>query len=223
MRRSPTLDLEAVLADLFRPAARVVTDPAVSDPAGDAALAAAGALLGERGIRGWTVEDVAERAGLGRATVYRRFASRDELVRAALTRDARRFFRVVARSVASVEPLEDQVVHGFLVGLRLVQASPLAGLLRSDPAAAMSLLGSQSLMSAAAGALADRYEAMTGAALSPSERNQAEAVAEGLVRLGLSFVLVPGPAVERDDDPRALDHIGAIIRPLLAGRSAPRR
>jgi AcrR family transcriptional regulator len=218
MRRSPTLDLDGVLADLLGPAP-VSAGAAASD---GAALSAASAFLGERGLRGWTVEDVAERAGVGRATIYRRFASRDELVRAALGRDARRFFEAIAESVRSVEPLEEKVVLGFLTGLRLVHRGPLAGLLRSDPAAALSLLGSESLLVAATRALADRYIAMTGPAGATARRARVEAVAEGLVRLGLSFVLVPGPAVDRLDDRQALEHIGAVIRPLLAARTAPR-
>jgi AcrR family transcriptional regulator len=41
-------------------------------------------LLADEGLRGLTVERVAARAGVARTTVYRRFATRDELVTAAL-------------------------------------------------------------------------------------------------------------------------------------------
>lgn len=219
MRRAPTLDLNAIVAALVR---AVDEDGDDTEPGVPATLDATSALLAERGTRGWTVEDVAERAGLGRATVYRRFASRDELVAAAVARDARRFFTTVSDAVRDVEPLEEKVVQGFLEGLRLARRAPLAHLLRSDPVAAMSLLTSEPLLRSAAVALADRYQALLRRPLDPSGRAVAESVAEGLVRLGLSFVLIPGPTA---DDDRARDHLDAVIRPLLQGglRSSHRR
>jgi AcrR family transcriptional regulator len=42
-------------------------------------------LLAEDGYRGLTMERVRERAGVGKATLYRRYASKEELVRAAIT------------------------------------------------------------------------------------------------------------------------------------------
>ena len=220
MKRAPSLDLQAVLADLLQAAPTGAEGPAGADPV----LDATNTLLNERGMRGWSVEDVAERAGVGRATVYRRFASRDDLVRAAISREARRFFSAVAQSVRAAGPLEDRVVHGFLAGLRMVQRSPLAALLRSDPAAALSVLTAEPLLRAAATALADRYQAMLPTRLDKAARAEAEAVAEGLVRLGVSFFLIPGQAGgELDPDGPALVHLRRVIRPLLAGRSSPPR
>lgn len=47
-------------------------------------LAAAVGLLGERGASGWSVAEVAERAGVGKATVYRHWADKDDLMLDAL-------------------------------------------------------------------------------------------------------------------------------------------
>ena len=49
-----------------------------------AILAAALELMAEHGVRDLRMEDVAERAGVGKATIYRRHRSKDELVTAAL-------------------------------------------------------------------------------------------------------------------------------------------
>ena len=49
-----------------------------------AILAAALELMAERGVRDLRMEDVADRAGVGKATIYRRHRSKDELVTAAV-------------------------------------------------------------------------------------------------------------------------------------------
>jgi AcrR family transcriptional regulator len=45
------------------------------------------ALLAERGFAGTTVEAIAHRAGVGKATIYRRWSSREELLLAVTTTD----------------------------------------------------------------------------------------------------------------------------------------
>jgi AcrR family transcriptional regulator len=64
--------------------ARVVTEPGGrgrprSEEADRAILAAATELLAERGLGGMSMEEVAARAGVGKATVYRRWPSRGAL------------------------------------------------------------------------------------------------------------------------------------------------
>ena len=48
-----------------------------------------------------TVEDVVRRARLGRMTVYRRFARREDLVEALVVRECRRFLSAVADGIAA--------------------------------------------------------------------------------------------------------------------------
>lgn len=221
MRRAPSLDLDEVLGTLLAGPAPSPGGPAETGPdrVATALLDAASSLLAEHGTRRWTVDDAAARAGVGRATVYRRFASRDDLMRATITRDAHRFFAAVAESVRSEETLEEKVVGGFVAGLRLIRVSPLPALLRADPAGAMSLLGSESLLRTATVALTERYQAVTGTRLSGAGRSRVEVAAEALVRLGISFVLIPGATADLDDDRRAREHVGSIIRPLLGSGS----
>src|SRR5438309_2263197 len=49
-----------------------------------AIIAAALELMAERGVHEVRMDDVAERAGVGKATIYRRYRSKDELVTDAL-------------------------------------------------------------------------------------------------------------------------------------------
>lgn len=56
------------------------------DPRTDAKITeAAAALIIERGFDGMTVDDVAERAGVGKATVYRRWPSKSDLAFASIS------------------------------------------------------------------------------------------------------------------------------------------
>lgn len=222
MRRAVTLGVDEVLVEALAGGLRWPDSEPAADPTTAALLDAASALLAERGARRWTMEDVADGAGVGRATAYRRFDSRDDLVRAALTRDARRFFAAIADSVRGVEPLEEKVVSGFVAGVRLARSSPLGALITRDPGASWSILASEPLLRAATTALTERYEAILGVRLSEPARARAELSAEALVRLGLSFLLIPGDLYDGGRT-YARSRLAAIIRPLVAGRSSPPR
>jgi AcrR family transcriptional regulator len=219
VKRPAVLDLDSVLAELAIDTGGAGSmDP---DRVRDALLDATSALLAQRGAGGWSVEDAAAGAGVGRATVYRRFTGREQLIAETIRRDARRFFAAISESVASVPGLEDQVVAGFATGVELARRSALGTLLRRDPAAALSLLSSAPLLAYATRALTDLYDQVTATWPDRAAPARVEAVAEVLVRLGLSFVLVPGP---RADEPeRARAHLEAVLRPLLAGGSSPPR
>jgi AcrR family transcriptional regulator len=203
-RRTAGLRAEAILAG----------PPGVPDGTADAVLDAATRLLATHGLRRWTMEDVAEEAGLGRATVYRRFASRDDLVHAALGREVRSFFAAVAAAVAGLDTLEDQIVEGFLSGWRAVRHSLLGELFAGDRAAAVSLFTSSAVLSLARTALVERYQMVTGTALSEPEAADAELVAEALVRLGLSFLLIPESVIDLDDSGAARAALRRLLGPL---------
>jgi AcrR family transcriptional regulator len=211
-RRRTTLDLGSLLAGIGDAA------PVVDDEATAAVLDAASSLMAAHGMRRWSMDDVAERAGLGRATLYRRFDGREDLVHAALARDARRFFASVADAVSEAPTLEDKVVDGFLVGLRVVRDSLIPGLIQTDTATALSLLTSGPVLALARAALVERYEAITGARVEGPERHRAELVAETLVRLGISFILVPESMFDLDDQHAAAEAVRQVVSPLLGAR-----
>lgn len=226
-RRAPTLDLGGVVADALESAGRSAPVGG-ADPVTVAVLDAVTGLLADYGMRRWSIDDVAERAGLARATVYRRFESRDAMIHAALSRDAGRFFEAVAGAVRHLERIDDQVVAGFVVGLRLARRSPLTPLLR-DASAAGDGPPMPAVIAIAGTALADRYRTQTGARddqarvrddqvrarADQAGRGRTEAVAEALVRLGLSYLLIPAPGVDLDDEEAARSYFGAVIRPLI--------
>jgi AcrR family transcriptional regulator len=186
-----------------------------TDETTDALLDAAAELLSTHGVRRWSMEDVAERAGLGRATVYRRFASREQLVHSALGREVRRFFAATAAAVARSDPIEDQVIDGFLAGWRIGRNSMLGSLLASDRTTVVSILTATPVLTLARAALVERYQMMTGTRLASQEATDAELVAEILVRLGLSFLLQPASVIDLDDPAAARPALRRLLGPLL--------
>jgi len=60
-----------------------------SEQADRAILAAAAEVLAERGLAGMSIEEVAARAGVGKATIYRRWNSRGTLALDAFLADSR--------------------------------------------------------------------------------------------------------------------------------------
>src|SRR4051794_34312785 len=109
-RTRPRVGLEPILVD-------VMTGSVEVDTAAVSVLDAAAGLLRVHGLRGWTIDDVADRAGLGRMTVYRRFATRDDLVHAVLGRELRETLAAIDSAARAHDGLEDKVIEGGLVAL----------------------------------------------------------------------------------------------------------
>ena len=65
------------------------------------------------------------RAGLGRMTVYRRFARRDDLVRALVLRETQRFLAAVAGAIERAPDGSDGVAEAFVAAVAFVRGHPL--------------------------------------------------------------------------------------------------
>lgn len=194
------------------PIVRAMRDSAPDDAA-SAMLDAAEALLRERGLHRWTVDDVAERAGIGRTSVYRRFPSRDDLVHGVLARELRRATASVSAAAAGQSSIEGAVVEAVMAALRALEGSVVEDLLRSDPADALPLLttGGGPLVAQARAAFVPGLLAI---GVAPDPRH-AELVAEALARLGLSFVLTRETVLPLGDPPALREAVTALVAPLL--------
>lgn len=222
-RRAATLDVTAILSGLQSRRTGTVTSPSNPDNPDGALLDAAAELMTRYGLRRWSMEEVAEVAGVGRATLYRRFPSRDDLVNAAIAREANRFFSEVAAAVASTDGVVEKVVEGFLVGMRIARESLVPGLFENDRSTALSLFTAAPVLELGRAALVAQYRAL--AAFNPRDQQAAEIelVAEVLVRLAMSFVLIPGSVIDFEDPGKTRRALTRIVRPLLLPpENAPR-
>lgn len=85
----------------------------------DAIVAAARALFAEHGL-GVPLDDIARHAGVGNATLYRRFPSRDELVQAALLDSMAEYAAAAEAALADPEPWTG--FRGYVLRLFELQA-----------------------------------------------------------------------------------------------------
>jgi AcrR family transcriptional regulator len=191
-----------------------ILDEPETDEVGVRVLDAALAEYLAHGIRRTSVDDVARRAGVGRATLYRRFATKDELVQAVLSRETRRFFADIAEATMRVPNLADRLVEGFVVGLRNARTQPLLRrLLTSEPESSIPFLttGGGPAMAVMREFLLRQYLDCPEATTSRPEE-----VAEILVRLCISLVLTPDSVLPLRTDDEARATARRYLAPLVA-------
>ena len=64
-------------------------------------------------------------------------------------------------------------------------------------------------------ALVRQYEAITARTLGSHARAEAELVAEALIRLALSFLMIPGSTIDFDEEETARSSVRRLVGPLL--------
>lgn len=171
----------------------------------------------EFGIRRSSMSEIARRAGISPATLYRRFAQKSDVVLAVGLREVRRFLAAVDAEVDSTLPAQEQIVAlfvAFLSGLR--RNKLLARLLDSEPETVLPALTVNGWPVLALGrdylaAIIRRLQA-EGAA----EAYDPDPVAEMIARVALSMALTPHTGLPLDDEAAARafarEHITLVYR-----------
>lgn len=184
-----------------------------SDEVGESIVDAAMEEFLDYGLRRTNVDAVARRAGVSRATLYRRFRDKDALVQAVLVRESRAFFGSIAEAVAGVATEEERLVEGFTVGVRYARADRLLNrLLASDPEALLPYLTTNGELVVAA---ARDFLVQTSEAAPPADDRTPAGVAEVFVRLAISFTLLPASAIPLDTDDEVRAFARAYLAPLM--------
>jgi AcrR family transcriptional regulator len=174
------------------------------------------------GFRRTSVDDIARRAGIGRATIYRRFTTRDDLVQAVVVRECRRFFADIAEATRDLPTLAERLVEAFVVGLRSARKQPLLQqMLEREPEISIPFLTTQGAPAIAVMRefLLRQYQESPEARAGKLDTNPAE-IAEILVRLCISLVLTPDsvPPLRTDEEARATGR--RYLAPLVTVRAS---
>jgi len=219
-RRRATVDVVPLMASVASELAGLSGGGSDAAPELTARLLDAGAsLLTEYGLRRWSMDDVADRAGVGRTSVYRKFASRDHLVDAVLARELRQVFRDVTETAARYDTLLDKFVEGALVALAAAEGSLVTALLASDPTTFLPFLTTD-----AAPLIALGRELLVTQAIALNtdlDYETAAEFAELAARIGLSFLLTRETVFPVHDLQATRRSLRRVFEPLLAPLSAP--
>lgn len=169
------------------------------------------------GLRKTTMDDIAVAAGVGRATVYRRFEGRDDVVRAVILRELARFLAEVDAALAGVTDPLDRFVHGFVSTLRAARENPLLGRLLevdSDLLVPFLTVGGAPALRLSRAFLADELrQSQAQGFIRPDV--DVDLVSELLVRLCQSLLLTPDGLLRLDDDAGLEDLARTYLAPAL--------
>ncbi|MCC5951833.1 MAG: TetR/AcrR family transcriptional regulator [Acidimicrobiia bacterium] len=193
--------------------------PVGVDEARQRIVDAAEACVDRLGLAKATVEDVAGEARVSRATVYRYFSSRDELVLAVLLRELERTLDPPVASLLEGLSSSDDVVDAVVAS-----AVHLLAAVRSNEKLQLLLTSDVGGVSATlAGASVALFEAYVGEVAPPLARAQeqgwlrtdvsAEDLAEWMLRILVSLLTVEGPHPRTPEQERRL--LCALLAPAL--------
>lgn len=184
----------------------------------DRILEAAFEVFAERGVRSGTLGEVAARAGMGRATLYRYFPGKDVLVQALLLREARRLFELLDEELAGAEEdTELMVERGLLAALdHLRDHAVLQRMLREEPETIVPALttDAQPLMAAAVEFAAPYIERAVKAERIP--RMDPRVAAEWAARVLLSLLLTPPVTIDLSDRDQVRPFVSVVL-PMPGG------
>lgn len=174
------------------------------------------------GIRRTTMEDVARRSGVGRATLYRRFPTKSALIDALVLAEARRYLDGSAAARAHADTLEDRMVYGTVFTVTFLRDHTLLKkLLRTEPETILPSL------TVDAGAILDfatehsvallRTDLYGTTPTTDAQERHLRTVAELHTRLTLSFIVTPHTSINLAtlDDTRA--YVRTYLLPMVTG------
>lgn len=178
--------------------------------------AASGALAAD-GVRGTTMNRIADTAGLGVATVYRRFPQKAQLVRAVILREAEAVTAAVMAELERPAAIEEQAAGAFTAFAHAISDRPLlVRLVRGDTEggddAALGDVVDQ-LMARARECMADWIRGLQ--AEGRYLEAEPDVVAELQARLAVSLVLIPDGFIPMHDDAATRAFAARYLVPLL--------
>ena len=168
--------------------------------------------IGRFGLAKTTVDDIAREAGCSRATLYRYFDGKAEIVESAFAAEAARLTHVLIDEGRAARTLADAVVDVVVMAARELRGhDALQFLLVHEPEAILGHL---------AFGPGDRVLVAVGGSLAPAfdrwlSVDQARRGAEWLGRVVRSYVLMPHPPIDFTDPRTARAFLESLVIPAL--------
>lgn len=211
-----TIDARALMYPGQMPALRWGTEaPPDASAARERIIDAAEACFQRFGVAKTTVEDVATRANVSRATVYRYFDGRDDIILGVLLRQGSRFLDRLEHRLATEPDLRSAILAGVIYTIKAVRADDVLAMLFSSESAGLTgtVAGtSDALFRTTADFLRPQFErARRVGDLRPDV--DIDDAAEWTLRVILSLLTVSGPRTRTEDELRA--YLDTFLIPSL--------
>jgi AcrR family transcriptional regulator len=186
-----------------------VTSPASVDLRAQEAVLA---CIGRFGLAKTTIDDIAREAGCSRATLYRYFDGKPEIVRRAVVAEHERIAGIVVEAGRAAPTFADAVVAVVVAGARELRGhDALQFLLAHEPEAVLVHLAfgpGDRLLIAVGDAVAPAFDRW----LAPDDATRA---GDWLARVVRSYVLMPHPPIDFTDPCTARPFLEQLVIPGL--------
>ena len=184
------------------------------------------------GVRRTSADDIARRAGVNRATLYRRLGTKDQIVAAAILQETSRVLARITDAIGDVPPPgtagfdpAEYVLTFFSVTIGEVRDNQLLQQLmvkdREDTLIGLTARAGD-VIALAAELSADRIVKLRAYVGAPptgdGDPANAEATAHTLARLTQSLLLTPDGPPRLDTAARRKAYVDAVIVPMVLGR-----
>jgi AcrR family transcriptional regulator len=179
------------------------------------------------GVRRTSADDIARRAGVNRATLYRRLGTKDQIVAQAILQETSRVLARITEAIGEVPPPgtpgfdpAGDVLTFFSVTIGEVRDNQLLQQLmvkdREDTLVGLTA-GAGDVIELAAELSADRIVKLRAYVGNP-DTDDAAATAHTLARLTQSLLLTPDGPPRLDTAARRKAYVDAVIVPMVLGR-----
>jgi AcrR family transcriptional regulator len=173
------------------------------------------ACIGRFGLAKTTIDDIAREAGCSRATLYRYFDGKPEIVRSAVVAEHERIVGVVVDAGRAAATFADAVVAVVVAGARELRGhEALQFLLAHEPEAVLGHLAfgpGDRVLIAVGDAIAPAFDRW----LTPDDATRA---GDWLARVVRSYVLMPHPPIDFTDPRIARAFLEQLVIPGLESR-----
>ena len=184
------------------------------------AVEAALTCVARHGLAKTTLDDVAREAGCARATLYRYFGGKRQLVAHTVAAEAERIGSSLRQAAAGAHDLEDAIVAVLTTGAReLAGHEALAFLLAFEPDLVLPFVtfeGGDRILCDAGAAIAPCFEPFLPA-------GEAERLGEWVARVGLVYTCPPAGPIDLSDPAAARDLVRHFVLPGFLPITSPSR
>jgi AcrR family transcriptional regulator len=186
-----------------------------TDPVSDRILAAAADLVGRQGDQQTTMAAIALKAGVGRATVFRRFGSKQEILDRALLRELRMLALALRESASNAETAAAALIECFVLSMRAMRHRPLLrrlAQLEPEKLIAFTRLRRPPVLALWRSMYTSIVETFDTPGVNDTER---AALADVLIHLTLGYSLVPESSIDLKDDEKLRRVATSVIKTVL--------